>query len=256
MPETNDHGEHITEHNSEKSEVGVDENGVNQQTQAVEGQIPLDASEESQESQESNDGQPQEHDPASDADAHEANNDEPSVLQAQLAEKEAKAKTNYDLFLRERAELENFKRRMQREKSEALRFANEPLLRDLLPVVDNLERATIHAQGGGNEQPLLEGVTLVLRSFLDVLEKHGVTRMTAKGEPFDPSKHDAVAQVESSEVAANTVLDEHASGYSLHDRLLRAAMVSVSKAPAGASQAENAEIAETDEAIQDKKSED
>ena len=253
MPETNDYNEN-SEHNSEKSEVGVDENGVNQQTEAAEEQITLDASEEIEGSQESSDGQPQEEDSASDADTDA--NDELSVIQAKLAEKETQAKTNYDLFLRERAELENFKRRMQREKSEALRFANEPLFRDLLPVVDNLERATAHAQGGGNEQPLLEGVTLVLRSFLDVLEKHGVTRMTAKGEPFDPGKHDAVAQVESSEVAANTVVDEHASGYSLHDRLLRAAMVSVSKAPASALQAEIAEIAETTEAAQDKKSED
>ena len=255
MLETNDR----SEHNSKKSEVSVDENGVNQHTEAVEEQIKLNASEEtevieesqeSQESQESHDGQPQGQDLASGAQDTNNVNDELSVIQAKLAEKEAQATANYDLFLRERAELENFKRRMQREKSEALRFANEPLVRDLLPVVDNLERATAHAQGSGNEQPLLEGVTLVLRSFLDVLEKHGVIRMTAKGEPFDPSKHDAVAQVESSEVAANMVVDEHASGYSLHDRLLRAAMVSVSKAPLSAPQAE------TTEATQDKKSED
>ncbi len=246
MLETNDR----SEHKSKKSEVSVDENGVNQHTEAGEEQIKLNTSEEIEESQESHDGQPREQDLASGAQDTNNVNDELSVIQAKLAEKEAQAKANYDLFLRERAELENFKRRMQREKSEALRFANEPLVRDLLPVVDNLERATAHAQGGGNERPLLEGVTLVLRSFLDVLEKHGVIRMTAKGEPFDPSKHDAVAQVESSEVAANMVVEEHASGYSLHDRLLRAAMVSVSKAPLSVSQAE------TTEATQDKKSED
>ncbi len=231
-------------HNSEKSEVGVDDNGVDQQTETVEEQTTLDTSEEIEEIQEIDDGQPQEQDPAFDA------NDELSVIQAKLEEKEAQVKANYDLFLRERAELENFKRRMQREKSEALRFANEPLIRDLLPVVDNLERATAHAQGGGNGQPLVEGVTLVLRSFLDVLEKRGVTRIAAKGEVFDPTKHDAVAQVESSEVAANTVVDEHASGYSLHDRLLRAAMVSIAKTPASAPEAETAEV------TPDKKSED
>ncbi len=249
MLETNDR----SEHKSKKSEVSVDENGVNQHTEAVKEQIKLNTSEEIEvieESQESHDGQPQEQNLASGVQDTNNVNDELSVIQAKLAEKEAQAKANYDLFLRERAELENFKRRMQREKSEALRFANEPLVRDLLPVVDNLERATAHAQGSGNEQPLLEGVTLVLRSFLDVLEKHGVIRMTAKGEPFDPSKHDAVAQVESSEVAANMVVEEHASGYSLHDRLLRAAMVSVSKVPLSAPQAE------TTEATQDKKSED
>jgi molecular chaperone GrpE len=250
MPETNPN----SRPNSEKSEVGVDDNGVNQQTRTVEEQTPLDTSEEVQEVQkvqEIDTGQPQAQDSASDA---HNELDELGVVQAKLEEKEAQAKANYDLFVRERAELENFKRRMQREKSEALRFANEPLMRDLLPVVDNLERATAHAQGGGDGQALLEGVTLVLRSFLDVLEKHGVTRTSAKGEPFDPTKHDAVAQVESSEVAANTVLDEHASGYSLHDRLLRAAMVSVAKAPASVLETPTAEA--TSEATSDKKSRD
>ena len=153
---------------------------------------------------------------------------------------QAEARANYELFLRERAELENFKRRMQRDKSEALRFANEPLVRDLLPVVDNLERAIAHAQGGGNGQPLIEGVQLVLRAFLDVLEKHGVTRVSATGEPFDPTRHEAVAQVETEELPPNSVAEEHTPGYSLHNRLLRASMVSVSKAPAGATETENA----------------
>jgi molecular chaperone GrpE len=101
--------------------------------------------------------------------------DEKATLLAQLEEKEAEAKANYDLFLRERADVENFKRRMQREQAEAVRFANEPLLRDLLPVIDNLERAVGHAQSGGNGQPLVEGVALVVRSVLDTLEKYGVT---------------------------------------------------------------------------------
>lgn len=165
---------------------------------------------------------------------------------------QAEAKANYELFLRERAELENFKRRMQRDKSEALRFANEPLVRDLLPVVDNLERAIAHAQGGGNGQPLIEGVQLVLRAFLDVLEKHGVTRVSATGEPFDPTKHEAVAQVETEELPPNSVAEEHTPGYSLHDRLLRAAMVSVSKAPVALTETENENESDT----ADKKSED
>ena len=160
-------------------------------------------------------------------------------FQAELGQKEAEARANYELFLRERAELENFKRRMQRDKSEALRFANEPLVRDLLPVVDNLERAIAHAQGGGNGQPLSVGVQLVLRAFLDVLEKHGVTRVSATGEPFDPTRHEAVAQVETEDLPPNSVAEEHTPGYSLHNRLLRAAMVSVSKAPVAAADIEN-----------------
>jgi molecular chaperone GrpE len=158
--------------------------------------------------------------------------DEVTALRTQLQEKEAEAKANYDLFLRERADLENFKRRMQRDKAEALRFANEPLIRDLLPILDNLERAVSHAQDGGNSQPLVEGVSLVLRSFLDMVEKHGVSRVSAKGQLFDPAKHEAMAQVENTEVVPNTVVDEYAPAYSLHDRLLRPALVVVAKSPA------------------------
>ncbi len=158
--------------------------------------------------------------------------DEKETLLAKLAEKEAEAKAHYDLFMRERAELENFKRRMQREKSESVRFANEPLIRDLLPVLDNLERAVSHAQGGGNGQPLVEGVTLVVRSFLDIMGKYGVTREEAKGQVFDPSKHEAMAQVEKADVEANSVVDEYCPAYWLHGRLLRPALVTVAKAPA------------------------
>lgn len=157
--------------------------------------------------------------------------DEKAVLLAKLEEKEAEAKANYELFLRERAELENFKRRMQREQAESLRFANEPLIRDLLPAIDNLERAVGHAQGGGNSQPLLEGVALVVRAFLETLEKYGVTRVTAKGELFDPIRHEAMAQAENANVAPNTVVDEYCPAYLLHGRLLRPALVTVAKAP-------------------------
>ncbi len=162
--------------------------------------------------------------------ADQDTSDELALVRAQLVAQEALTKENYDLLLRERAELENFKRRMQREKSESLRFASEPLLRDILPVIDNLERAVAHAKGSEGSQALVEGVELVLRSLLDTIGRHGVSRVKAKGETFDPNLHEAVVQVENTEVAPNTVLDEHQSGYQLHDRLLRPAMVSVSKA--------------------------
>jgi molecular chaperone GrpE len=171
--------------------------------------------------------------PAGATEAHTSEGaDEKETLLAKLAEKEAEAKVHYDLFMRERAELENFKRRMQREKSESIRFANEPLIRELLPILDNLERAVRHAQGEGNGQPLVEGVTLVVRSFLDTMEKYGVTREEAKGQPFDPSKHEAMAQVEKTDVMPNTVVDEYCPAYLLHGRLLRPALVTVAKAPA------------------------
>jgi molecular chaperone GrpE len=146
-------------------------------------------------------------------------------LKQQLADAQAEARTNHDRFLRERAELENFKKRMQREKAEALRFACEPLIRELLPVVDNLERALEH---GGNGQSVLDGVRLVLKSLLELLDRHGVKRIDAVGEPFDPSRHQAMAQVASAEHEPNQVIAQHHSGYLLHDRLLRPALVTVS----------------------------
>ena len=147
-------------------------------------------------------------------------------LRQQLDEAQIEARANQDRFLRERAELENFKKRMQREKAEALRFACEPLIRDILPVVDNLERAVEH--GAGNGQSVIDGVRLVLKSFLDVLDRHGVTRVDAVGQPFDPSRHEAMAQVESAEHEPNRVVEQHHRGYLLHDRLLRPALVTVS----------------------------
>lgn len=152
-------------------------------------------------------------------------------LTTDLADKTAEAARNWDLYLRERAETENFKKRMLRERSEALRFALEPLIRDLLPVIDNLERAVDHADAGGNGQPLLEGVRLVLKSALDVLERHGIRRIDATGEPFDPTRHEAVAQVADAQRKPNQVVQQFEPGYSLHDRLIRAAKVSVSSQP-------------------------
>ena len=147
-------------------------------------------------------------------------------LHAALAAKEEEAKANYDRFLRERAELENFRRRMQREKADALRFAVEPLVRELLPVVDNLERAL--AQEPGNEPALREGVRLVLESLHAVLAQHGVTTIDAVGEPFDPARHEAIARIETDAHEPNRVVDQLHRGYHLHDRLLRPALVTVS----------------------------
>jgi len=161
------------------------------------------------------------------ADEAGSGRDDAEQLRRQLQDKTEEARKHYELYLRERADLENFKRRMQREKSEALRFASEPLVRDLLPVVDNLERAVEHADGDGNS--VIEGVRLVLKSLQDTLERHGVTRIHAVGERFDPTHHEAMAQVESAEHEPNQVVDQHHSGYLLHDRLLRPALVTVSK---------------------------
>jgi molecular chaperone GrpE len=150
-------------------------------------------------------------------------------LRQALAAKELEAKTNYDRFLRQVADLENFKKRSAREREDISRFANEALIKDLLDVVDNLERAVAHAAGGGNGKPLVEGVEMVLKGLLDVLAKHGVTQISAVGQPFDPSKHEAMAQVESDSHEPNCVVEELHKGYALRDRLLRPARVSVAK---------------------------
>ena len=151
------------------------------------------------------------------------------ALRQELAAKELEAKTNYDRFLRQVAELDNVKKRSAREREEISRFANEALIKDLLPVVDNLERAVAHASGGANGKPLVEGVEMILKGLLDVLAKHGVTQISAAGQSFDPSKHEAMAQVESESHEPNSVVEELHKGYTLRDRLLRPALVSVAK---------------------------
>jgi molecular chaperone GrpE len=152
-------------------------------------------------------------------------------LRQQLAAKEQEAKENYDRYVRQIAEAENFKKRNARERDDAIRYANEMLLKDLLPVIDNLERAIAHAASGKNRKPLVEGVEMVLKGFLDVLSKFGVSQIIAVGQPFDPSKHEAIAQVVSDSHDPNVVIEELHRGYMFRDRLLRAALVSVAKAP-------------------------
>jgi molecular chaperone GrpE len=156
-----------------------------------------------------------------------------AALQQELADAVAEKQKNWDLYLRERAELENFRKRMQREKEDLVRFANENLLREILTVVDNLERAIEHARSQEDTvQGLLEGVEMTLSQCHKLLEKFGVTPVTAIGEPFDPSWHEAMGQMESAEHPPNTVVQEMQKGYVLNERLLRPALVMVAKAPA------------------------
>jgi molecular chaperone GrpE len=150
-------------------------------------------------------------------------------LRQQLVAKEGEAKDNYDRFVRQTAELDNFKKRASREREDGIRFANEVLIKDLLPIVDNLERAVAHASGGGNGKPLIEGVEMVLKGFLDVLSKHGVSQIVAIGQSFDPAKHEAMAQLDSEDHPPNSVIDEHQRGYYYRDRLLRPALVTIAK---------------------------
>jgi len=154
-------------------------------------------------------------------------------LEEELAASREEAEKNKDLYLRARADLENYRKRTQRDKEELVRFANENMLREVLPVLDNLERAVDHArQSEGGGEGLLEGVEMTLSQFQKALEKFGVTPFSAVGEAFDPSRHEAMGQLESSEHPPNTVVQELQKGCMLNDRLLRPALVMVAKAPA------------------------
>jgi len=160
------------------------------------------------------------------------------TLADQLTASRAEAQKNWDLYLRERADLENFRKRAQRDKEELGKFANEGILRELVPAVDSLERALEHArQDGAGGETLLKGVELTLAQFQKVLEKFGVVAIKSLGEPFDPSRHEAMGQLESADQPANTVVQEYQKGYLLNDRLLRPALVMVAKAPAVAAEA-------------------
>ncbi len=156
---------------------------------------------------------------------------EPVVtLEAALAEKDAEAKANWDKFLRERADLENLRKRFQREKEELFRYGNENLIQELLPAVDNLERALEHA-GDDNASAIIEGVKMTLVMLLSALKKFGATPLDTRGVLFDPAFHQAMSQVETIEQEPNTVVQEFQKGYLLNDRLLRPAMVTVATAP-------------------------
>ncbi len=173
------------------------------------------------------------------AEAEEAQAQEPS-LEEQLAASQEETRKNWEMYLRERADLENFRKRTQRDKQDAIRFANESILRELLPALDNLERAVEHAsQSDGDDQGLLQGVQMTLDQFYKAFEKFGAVPFESKGEPFDPARHQAIGQIETADQPANTVAQEMQKGYMLHDRLLRPAMVMVAKAAAEPSNTED-----------------
>jgi molecular chaperone GrpE len=158
-----------------------------------------------------------------------------AALRAQLELSQQKAretmerlKEAHERMLRAAADLENYKKRAQREKEELQKFGNEKLLRDLLPVLDNLDRALAAAPAG---DPLVAGVTMVRSTFEQVLARNGVKAFSAVGQPFDPSLHEALMQVPTADQPPGTVVVEHARGFTLNDRLVRPALVGVSVAP-------------------------
>jgi molecular chaperone GrpE len=163
-------------------------------------------------------------------------------LRQEIVVAKEEASKNWDLYLRERADLENARKRHQRDREEAIRFANDRLLREMIPVLDNLERAVGHAeQGDDDSQGLLEGVNMTINQFRKVLEDFGVKPINALGEDFDPNLHQAMGHVETTDQAPNTVTSEFQKGYLLNDRLLRPSLVMVARAPNGATEDQDAE---------------
>ncbi len=149
-------------------------------------------------------------------------------LEALLKSKNDEAAANLDRYLRAVADTENWKKRMQRDKAESAKFANESLIREILPILDNLEAAADHAEQGGNGKSVVEGIQLILKLFRDVLDRFGVKEIAdPSGTPFDPALHEAAEVEVTDSQQPNTVLRQRGKGYHYHERLLRPSRVVV-----------------------------
>jgi len=151
----------------------------------------------------------------------------------ELKDRAARADENWERLLRTTADFENFKKRVTREKQEAIRYANEGLLQKLVPVLDNFDMALSAAQTGQTEaaQSLQAGINMIYQQLKSALVEAGLEEVDAAGKTFDPNLHEAVSQTETAEVPEGQVLQQLRKGYKLRDRLLRPATVVVAKAP-------------------------
>ena len=152
-------------------------------------------------------------------------------LRIELVQALEETKTHQEQYMRTLADMENLRKRTQRDKEELAKFANESILREILSVIDNLERAVEHAEQAENDAGLLEGVQMTLTQFNQVLSRFGVEPVKSVGQPFDPAFHQAMGQMESEEYPVNTVVQQVQKGYQLNNRLLRPAFVMLAKAP-------------------------
>jgi len=152
------------------------------------------------------------------------------MTKQELIEKfQSDATIKHDLYLRSQAEMENMKRRFQKDRTDLIKFSNEALIRQLLTVIDNLENAIIYGNDKKSFDSLLDGVELTLKSLKDVLKNSGLEVIESLEKPFDPNFHEAVSEQEDETAAPQTVLRELQKGYLLNQRLIRPAMVIVNK---------------------------
>ncbi|MBW2619363.1 MAG: nucleotide exchange factor GrpE [Deltaproteobacteria bacterium] len=136
-----------------------------------------------------------------------------------------------DQILRLHAEFDNYRKRTEREMASFRKYAQESLIKDLLPQIDSLELALKHSREAGPDEALVSGLEMTLKGLMDTLTKLGLSRVEAEGQPFDPGLHEAVMCQEDPDHEENTVLQQTQTGYLLHDRLIRPAMVIVSQRP-------------------------
>lgn len=168
----------------------------------------------------------------------EEKSDDPQNKTAKLLEKELKAERDknrelYDRYVRLQAEVENYKKRIERDKCDFYKYALEKFIKDMLPVLDNLELAIKSSEQNKDFGSFAEGIQMIFNQLVDVLKKEGLSYECAVGEMFDPSKHEAIMQIESKHHEKDQIVDEIKKGYFLKDRLLRPAMVTVAKKPEG-----------------------
>lgn len=159
---------------------------------------------------------------------------ERAQLSAELQEKNGK-------YLRLYAEFDNYKKRVSKDKEELIKYSNESLLYEILPFIDHLEMALKHASNEVSSG-LVQGVEITLRDLRKTLEKFGLTAIEADGKPFDPVVHHAMSQVERNDTENNTVVEEFRRGYMLRDKVLRPALVAVSKKTVKSGEQEETEI--------------
>ncbi|NTV52141.1 MAG: nucleotide exchange factor GrpE [Candidatus Firestonebacteria bacterium] len=158
-----------------------------------------------------------------------ATSDEIASLKTAIKELDEKANSNYDRYLRALAELENFKKRVSRERLEQLRYAGEDILREILPVIDNLERTLTFSHESHDVSKILDGINIIQRQLQQALAKTGVTAIDKAPCPFDPSIHQALQRVEDTSVPDDTVVGILQKGYLLNGKVVRPAMVKVAK---------------------------
>jgi len=150
-------------------------------------------------------------------------------LLKEVKDTEKKSQENYDLYMRTYAEMENIKRRGIKERQELSKYANESLIKEILPVIDNLQKAISHAQNDKNPSGLVEGIELTLDGLMATLEKAGLKEVEAEGKPFDPNFHEAISKQIDDKIGPGHVITELQKGYVLNGRLIRPSMVVISE---------------------------